>query len=84
MTSRPGPGRWILWAIFAIWRLICGFVDGVGRLVALLVGGVLVVVGLLLSATVVGAIVGIPLLLVGGAILACALGRRRRRVPPRR
>lgn len=80
---RRRPSRWIFWIFLALWRLICGFVDVVGRLVAIIVGAVLVVAGLALSATLIGAVVGIPLVLIGGALVACALFRRRRRRRPR-
>ena len=45
---------WYLWPIVAL-----------GRLVAVLLGGVLMIAGGLLTMTVVGAVAGIPLMIVG-------------------
>lgn len=53
----------------ALGRMITGLVVGIisltGRFVAMLIGFVFIVVGLLVSLTVVGAIIGIPLALFG-------------------
>jgi hypothetical protein len=55
--SRHSP-PWYLWPFVAI-------VELTGRFVAMLIGFVLVVVGVIVSLTIVGAIVGVPLALVG-------------------
>ena len=49
----------------ALWRLCATIIELTGRFVAILIGFVLVVVGILISLTVVGALVGIPLALFG-------------------
>jgi hypothetical protein len=51
--------------VIALWRLLTGILGLTGRLVAIVIGAVLMLVGLLVSLTIVGAIVGIPLGLVG-------------------
>jgi hypothetical protein len=56
---------WILWPFWAIWRLVIGIVTGTGRLVAVILGLVFLIAGALLTATLVGAIVGIPLIIFG-------------------
>ncbi len=55
----------LLWPFWAIWRLITLIFELTGRFVAILIGIVLMVVGVIISLTVVGAIVGIPLALFG-------------------
>jgi len=56
---------WYLWPFLALWRLVTGILVLTGRLVAVILGLVFVLVGALLSATVIGAIVGVPLALFG-------------------
>jgi hypothetical protein len=57
--------HWLLWPFKALWRLLAGIISLTGRFVAMLLGTVFIFVGLLISLTVVGAIVGIPLALFG-------------------
>jgi hypothetical protein len=59
---------WVWWPVAALWRLLSTIVEMTGRFVALVLGLVLVLVGLLVSLTIVGAIVGIPLMLVGALL----------------
>lgn len=56
---------WYLWPFTAIWRLLAVIVEMTGRFTAMLIGFVFIVVGVIVSLTVIGAIVGIPLALVG-------------------
>jgi hypothetical protein len=56
---------WILWPFWAIWRLLAGIILVTGRLVALILGVVFMIVGGILTLTVIGAIIGIPLLIFG-------------------
>ncbi len=56
---------WILWPFVALWRLLEGILLVTGRLVALILGVVFMIVGGILTVTVVGAILGIPLLIFG-------------------
>lgn len=55
----------ILWPFVALWRLLTGLVALTGRLVAIVIGFALVLVGLVLTVTVIGAVVGIPLIALG-------------------
>jgi hypothetical protein len=55
----------ILWPFWALWRLIALIVGITGRLVAVLLGAALMIVGFVISLTVVGAILGVPVFLVG-------------------
>ena len=60
---------WYLWPFAAIWKLLAVIVELTGRLVAMILGFVLIIVGALVSLTIVGAIVGIPLAIVGLLLL---------------
>ena len=64
--TQPAPHTpWFLWPFEAIWRLVAWIVGLTGRLVAVILGLVLLIVGGVLSITVVGAIVGVPLAILG-------------------
>lgn len=65
MTENKQPTPWYLWPFVALWNLIAGIVALTGRLVAVILGFALLLAGILVSLTVVGAIVGIPLAIVG-------------------
>jgi len=56
---------WYLWPFAAIWKLLAVIVEMTGRFVANVLGIVLVIVGVIASLTIVGAIVGIPLGIIG-------------------
>ena len=56
---------WFLWPFVALWRLVTFILEMTGRFVAILLGLVLIAVGVLVSLTVVGAVVGVPLALFG-------------------
>lgn len=56
---------WILWPFMALWRLVTFILEMTGRFVAILLGFVLMAVGVLVSLTVVGAVVGVPVALFG-------------------
>jgi len=55
----------LLWPFVALWRLVGFILEMAGRLVAVILGFVLILVGILLSLTIAGAIVGVPLGLFG-------------------
>lgn len=65
MTTHAKHIPWYLWPFAAIWKLLTVIVEMTGRLVAMILGIVLMIVGALVTLTVVGAIVGIPLSIVG-------------------
>ena len=56
---------WLLWPFWALWKLISGIVVFTGRIVAVILGLVFMIAGLIISLTIVGTIVGIPLAIVG-------------------
>jgi hypothetical protein len=69
MTTHEKHIPWYLWPFAAIWKLLAVIVEMTGRLVAMILGIVLMLVGGLVSLTVVGAIIGIPLAIVGLLLL---------------
>jgi len=56
---------WIWWPFVALWRLIALIVEFTGRIVAVVLGAVLMIVGIIVSLTIIGAVVGIPLAILG-------------------
>ena len=73
MSRRTRSLSWILWPAVALWRLLAGIIELTGRFVVILLGAVLIFAGLLVSLTIVGAIVGIPLMLFGGLLVVRGL-----------
>ncbi len=69
MTTQKQHIPWYLWPFAAIWNLLAVIVEMTGRLVAMILGIVFVLVGFIVSLTVVGAIIGIPLAVVGLLLL---------------
>ncbi len=65
MTANKQPIPWYAWPFVALWKLIAGIVALTGRLVAVILGFVLLLAGILVSLTVVGAVVGLPLAIIG-------------------
>lgn len=65
MTHAKHHVPWFLWPFAAIWKLLAVIVELTGRLVAMILGIVLMIVGAIISLTIVGAIVGIPLAIIG-------------------
>lgn len=55
----------LLWPLVGIWKLVTFFANAVGILVTLLLGFVFMVVGFVLTATILGAFIGVPLFIVG-------------------
>ena len=49
---------WYLWPFTALWRLLAVIVEMTGRLVAMIIGVVLMVVGVLISLTIAFGVVG--------------------------
>lgn len=62
---RRGGVPILLWPFVALWRLLTWIVTATGRLVAVLIGLVVVILGGVLAATVVLAPLGIPLIIIG-------------------
>lgn len=65
MIEKKQRTPWFLWPFVALWKLLAGIIGLTGRLVAAILGLVLMMVGLIATLTVVGAIIGIPLIIFG-------------------
>lgn len=69
MLAQAHPHPWIVWPFILLAKLIAFVVIFALRLAAVVVGGVFVLVGLLLSLTLIGAIIGLPLMFVGAVLV---------------
>ena len=65
MTTQKQHIPWYLWPFAAIWKLLAVIVEMTGRFVAMVLGIVLALAGVLISLTVIGAIIGVPLAVIG-------------------
>lgn len=64
---------WFLWPFHALWRLLTFILAATGRLLCAVLGVVLLVVGVAVALTVVGAPLGIPLAVLGFLLLVRAI-----------
>jgi hypothetical protein len=69
MTNQTKHTPWFLWPFAALWKLLAVIVELTGRFVAMVLGIVFIIVGIIVSLTIVGAIVGIPLAIIGLLLL---------------
>jgi hypothetical protein len=65
MNKQKKRTPWLLWPFVALWNLITWILKLTGRLIAAVLGLVFTIVGGVLTVTVVGAVVGIPLIIFG-------------------
>lgn len=63
----------LLWPFLAIWSLVGFLLSLTGRFLAAILGLALIFAGSVLTITVIGAFVGIPLIILGGALFLRAL-----------
>ncbi len=59
------PVHPLAWPFVALWRLVTWILGLTGRVLAIALGLVFMVVGVIVTLTVIGAIVGVPLFLFG-------------------
>lgn len=64
---------WILWPFAAIWDLLAFILQITGRVLALVLGVALLMLGVVLTLTVIGAPLGIPVALLGFLLLVRSL-----------
>ncbi len=65
MTDKKQRIPWFLWPFAAIWWLISFILQLTGRVVAAVLAMVFMIVGALLTVTIIGAALGIPLIIFG-------------------
>jgi hypothetical protein len=56
---------WFAWPFVALWRFLTWILELTGRLVVIILGIVLMILGAVATLTVLGAIVGVPLIIFG-------------------
>lgn len=56
---------WYFWPFVALWRFLAWIIGLTGRLIAIVLGIVVMILGMLATLTVVGAAIGIPLMIFG-------------------
>ena len=56
---------WFLWPFAMLWHLLASIVALTGRFIAMVLGIIFIFVGVIVSLTLIGAIVGIPLAVIG-------------------
>ncbi|MCI0708898.1 MAG: hypothetical protein L0154_01935 [Chloroflexi bacterium] len=59
----------LLWPVKATWHLTAAVLEVLGRMLSLVVGFLLVIIGIVVSLTVIGAVIGIPLMLLGFVLI---------------
>ncbi len=70
-TKRSVP--WVFWPFYAIAQLVAAILKLTGRFAAALLGFILLVVGGVLSITIIGAVIGLPMMLVGVLLIVKAI-----------
>lgn len=59
----------LLWPFKAVWKIAGLIFDLVGNLLSIVIGLSFIIVGVLLTLTIIGAIVGIPMIIFGTALM---------------
>jgi hypothetical protein len=63
----------LLWPFWAVWKLVIGILEITGRLIGFVLGLVLMILGIVLSLTVIGAILGVPIAIFGFLLMIRAI-----------
>ena len=64
---------WILWPFYAIWKILTLILNITGRIICALIGIAMMIAGVAVSMSIVGAIIGIPLASFGFLLSVRAL-----------
>lgn len=62
----------LLWPFKFLWGLFTLLLSLTGRVLGIIIGLALVTAGAVLTLTIVGAVIGVPLLIIGILIIICA------------
>jgi hypothetical protein len=65
MSERNPSTPWFLWPFKALWDFLATIIKLTGRLVAAVIGLVIMIVGFVLTITVIASPVGIPMIVFG-------------------
>ena len=71
--STDGQVPWILWPFYALWKLLTLILNITGRILCALLGIVLMIAGVAITMSIVGAVLGIPLAAFGFLLTVRAL-----------
>ena len=72
MTASHKNVPWLLWPFYAICWLVAFILESTGRLVGAILAVIFIILGIILTITFVGAIVGIPMTILGiGMLIRC-------------
>ncbi|HHV17627.1 MAG TPA: hypothetical protein GXZ27_02030 [Thermoanaerobacterales bacterium] len=55
----------LFWPFTAFWKLVGSIMNLTGRLIAVILGFSFLIIGIILSFSIIGAIIGIPLVILG-------------------
>ncbi|MFU8772647.1 MAG: hypothetical protein ACNA8H_09535 [Anaerolineales bacterium] len=55
----------LLWPFYALWRFLAWIVGLTGRVLAILLGIVLMIAGVIISITIIALPIGVPLIIIG-------------------
>jgi hypothetical protein len=64
---------WILWPVYAVWRLLTFILNITGRVISAFIGLALMAAGISITLSIVGAPLGIPMAAFGFLLLVRAL-----------
>lgn len=64
---------WLLWPFYAIWKLLTFILNVTGRIICAVLGLALMAAGVAASLSIIGAVVGIPLIAFGFLMTVRAL-----------
>jgi hypothetical protein len=64
---------WILWPFYAVWKLLTFVLNICGRIICAVLGLILMIAGVAMTLSIIGAIVGVPLASFGFLLTVRAL-----------
>lgn len=64
---------WVLWPFYALWKLLTLILNITGRIICAILGLALMVAGVAISLSIVGAIIGVPMASFGFLLTVRAL-----------
>ena len=64
-TMHKNHAPWFLWPFAMLWHLLATIVGLTGRFIAMILGIIFICVGVIVSLTLIGAIIGIPMAIIG-------------------
>lgn len=63
---------WYIKPILWLWRLACVTAKFLGRLWSILLGLLIFVIGINFSVTIIGSVIGLPMMVFGGMLIVCS------------